>query len=152
MLTELELVPARPEDWLEMRSLVEDAYSQYVERIGKPPAPMLADWRSIARAGTTTLARFDCRLVGLIVLVIQPDSVLIEDVAVASDSQGQGIGAALLAHAEQTAVAAGIGQLTLYTNEMTTENLGYYANRGFVETGRFIEDGYRRVYFQKQIS
>lgn len=52
----VRLAPARPQDWHAMSALVTQAYSPYVERIGRPPAPMLADWRSIARSGTATLA------------------------------------------------------------------------------------------------
>lgn len=32
-----------------------------------------------------------------------------------------------------------------------TENLRLYPSLGFVETGRRVEDGYRRVYFRKLI-
>jgi hypothetical protein len=33
-----------------------------------------------------------------------------------------------------------------------TENLAYYPRRGFVEIGRRVEDGFRRVYFSKQLN
>ena len=32
-----------------------------------------------------------------------------------------------------------------------TENLDYYPRRGYVETGRGVEDGYRRAFFSKTV-
>jgi ribosomal protein S18 acetylase RimI-like enzyme len=58
----------------------------------------------------------------------------------------------LIAFAEDHARELGLDAVTLYTNEAMTENLRLYPALGFVETGRRVEDGYRRVYFRKTVS
>ena len=42
--------------------------------------------------------------------------------------------------------------MRLCTNEAMTENLVYYPRHGYRETGRAIEDGYRRVFFSKSLA
>jgi GNAT superfamily N-acetyltransferase len=61
------------------------------------------------------------------------------------------VGAKLLQHAEQQALALGLTELRLYTNERMTENLTYYRRRGYRETSRHTQDGYARVFFSKQL-
>jgi hypothetical protein len=43
--------PAERGDAAVVRNLVRMAYSKYVERIGKEPAPMLEDYDALIRAG-----------------------------------------------------------------------------------------------------
>ena len=57
----------------------------------------------------------------------------------------------LLDAAEAQARAAGVPELRLYTNEKMHENLAYYSRRGFVETGRALQDGYARVFFARPV-
>ncbi len=45
----------------------------------------------------------------------------------------------------------GLPEVSLYTNEAMVENLRLYPRLGFVETGRRVEDGYRRVFFRKSL-
>jgi GNAT superfamily N-acetyltransferase len=66
-------------------------------------------------------------------------------------AQGRGVGARLLALAEDQARARGLGEIRLYTNEAMTENLAYYPSRGYAETHRAEQDGYRRVFFSKRL-
>ena len=73
------------------------------------------------------------------------------DLAVARDRQGTGLGSTLLTFAEQQARAQGLPEVRLYTNEEMTENLSYYPRRGFVESHRSGDSGYRRVFFSKQV-
>nr|WP_234901471.1 hypothetical protein [Mycolicibacterium fluoranthenivorans] len=58
----------------------------------------------------------------------------------------------MLERAESDARELGLTEVRLYTNEAMSENLTYYPRRGYQETGRRTEDGYRRVYFRKKIS
>lgn len=134
-----------------MEALIVDAYALYVERIGRPPAPMLADWKSIACSGAVTLAWRGSEVVGLIELVIQDDAVLVESIAVSPVLQGEGLGSRLLRHAEDVARGRGLPQLRLYTNRAMTENLSFYPKRGFVEVARRADGGYHRVYFIKEL-
>ncbi|WP_089609568.1 GNAT family N-acetyltransferase [Dehalobacterium formicoaceticum] len=65
--------------------------------------------------------------------------------------QGRGIGRKLIEHAFNFAQKAGLHEVNLYTNELMTENIRYYLGLGFIEVGRRLEDGYRRVYFAKPL-
>ncbi len=129
----------------------EAAYEPYVARIGRRPAPMTADYTSIACAGSAWVAVQSGRLIGLLVLASAEDHLRLDNVAVAPDAQGFGVGSRLLRLAEEQAQAQGLLEVRLYTNEAMTENLTYYARHGYRETHRAIQDGYRRVFFTKAV-
>jgi len=143
--------PATDGDAAAMRRIADAAYEPYVSRIGRPPAPMLADYPDVVRHGHTWVAEHAGQLVGFVVLEPAGDHLLVENVAVDPASQGLGIGGRLLALAEDEAHALGVAELRLYTNEMMTENLDYYPRRGYRETHRAEQDGYRRVFFSKRL-
>jgi len=86
--------------------------------------------------------------------VVEPtqDHLLIENVAVAPQAQGLGVGGELLQLAEDQARAHGLREVRLYTNEAMTENLVYYPRRGYQETHRQTQDGFRRVFFTKRLA
>ena len=46
---------ARPEDRIAVEAIVAAAYSLYVERIGKPPGPMLDDYARLIEAGAVSV-------------------------------------------------------------------------------------------------
>lgn len=110
---------------------------------------MTADYAAAIRTGMTWVAEDGDQVVGLLVLVPADDHMLLENVAVAPTAQGRGVGAALMRLAEDETRAAGLAEVRLYTNQAMTENLAYYPRRGYVETGRVEESGFRRVYFRK---
>ncbi len=139
--------PARPDDVAAIRSLVAAAYAPYHARIGRPPAPVTADHGALVGRGMVHVATDGPSLVG--VLVAWPG--FVENVAVDPAHQGRGVGRALLALAERMTIAAGLREIRLYTNEAMTENLAMYPKLGYVETGRRVEEGYRRVFFRKEI-
>lgn len=141
--------PATPADVPVLERLATAAYEHYVPRIGRPPAPMTADYAAAVATGWTWVAEDDGTPVGLLVLVPARDHMLLENVAVDPTAQGRGVGGALLALAEEQSRAAGFTEVRLYTNEAMTENLTYYPRRGYVETARVEEAGFRRVYFTK---
>ena len=132
-------------------AVVNSAYSGYVPLIGRPPAPMTADYGKLIAAGDGWVGEEDGRVVGVLVIRPADDALELENVAVDPDQQGLGHGRALIAFAEQYAVALGLGAVELYTNGAMVENLRLYKQLGFVETGRRVEDGYRRVYFRKTL-
>ncbi len=131
--------------------VVHEAYLLYVPRIGRMPAPMIADYSAAVRSGQAWVALADGEIAGLIVLVVYQGYLLIENIAVLPSAQRRGIGARLLTLAEDEARANGLGEIRLYTNEGMTENLAYYPRRGYVETHRAEEEGFRRVFFSKQL-
>jgi ribosomal protein S18 acetylase RimI-like enzyme len=131
--------------------VVHDAYLLYVPRIGRMPAPMTADYSAAVASGQAWVAEADGAIVGLLVLVAYPDYLLIENIAVQPSAQRRGIGGRLLVLAEDEARAQGLGELRLYTNEGMTENLAFYPRHGYRETRRAEENGFRRVFFSKQL-
>jgi ribosomal protein S18 acetylase RimI-like enzyme len=134
-----------------MRELARAAYQPYVERIGREPAPLSADYGRIAGSGHAWVAEHDDRIVGLLVLEPADDHLLLENVAVAPQAQGRGIGGRLLRLAEDLARAHGLREVRLYTNEAMTENLAYYPRHGYRETQRSVQNGFRRVFFTKMV-
>jgi ribosomal protein S18 acetylase RimI-like enzyme len=56
-----------------------------------------------------------------------------------------------VAFAEERARKEGLGEVRLYTNEKTQENLSVYTKLGFEETGRRLDGGYRRVFMRKPL-
>jgi N-acetylglutamate synthase-like GNAT family acetyltransferase len=142
---------ARRADAGAVTGVVRAAYVHYVSRIGRIPAPMSADYAALIEAGSVWVAERAGEIVGVLVLSAQADHLLIENIAVSPGAQGAGIGTGLLDLAERHAVALGLGEIRLYTNEAMTENLAYYPRRGFVETHRATEHGFRRVFFGKSV-
>ncbi len=111
-----------------------------------------ATWPAEAvRGGLAWAAVRDGEVVGLLVLAVKPDHLLLENVAVLPSAQGCGIGARLLALAEDQARELGRDEIRLYTNEAMTENLVYYPKHGYAETHRAEQDGFRRVFFRKRL-
>ncbi len=143
--------PARAGDAKALTDLARDAYAHYVPRMGREPAPTRADYAALIRDGGVWVAEHDGVPAGMLVLVMEPDHLLLSNIAVSSATQGSGIGSKLLEFTEQQAREHDRSEIRLYTNEVMTENIGYYARRGYVETGRATEDGYRRVYFAKYL-
>lgn len=134
-----------------IRALVRDAYALYVPRMGREPAPMVADYAGLIASGMLEVAELEGVIVGILVCYGRADHLHVENVAVSSSAQGKGVGRALMARAETRAWELSLGAIELYTNEVMEENLPFYAALGYAETGRRVEDGYNRVFFRKEI-
>jgi N-acetylglutamate synthase-like GNAT family acetyltransferase/uncharacterized damage-inducible protein DinB len=148
---EVRIRPAGADDVPSMTRLVRAAYAGYVPRIGREPAPMRADYASVIAGGHTWVAERNGQLLGVLVLEPADDHLLLENVAVAPEAQGLGVGGRLLTVADEQARKLKLPTVRLYTNEAMTENLEYYTRRGFTETHRAVDAGYRRVYFSKPV-
>jgi len=134
-----------------VRALVERAYGMYVQRIGRRPAPMDADYEALIGRAQVVLAELDGAPVGVLVLVPRPGHLLLENIAVDPAFQGRGVGRQLMQLAEQRAVQAGLPEVRLYTNQLMTENLAWYPALGYREVSRGEQDGFRRVFFRKRV-
>jgi GNAT superfamily N-acetyltransferase len=142
---------AGPGDVEELRAIAAAAYQKYVPRIGRAPAPMTADYAQAVRDGQAWAALEDGQIVGFAIIIAQPGYLLLDNVAVLPAAQGRGIGARLLALAEDQARGLGLREIRLYTNETMTENLAYYPRHGYAETHRAEQDEFNRVFFRKPI-
>ena len=142
---------AVPGDVRAVSAVVQAAYAPYVPRIGREPAPMTADYESLVTAGEVWVGETDGRVVGVLVIRASGDALELENVAVDPVEQGLGHGRALVSFAESRARECGLAAVELYTNEAMAENIELYPRLGYIETGRRVEDGYRRVYFRKAL-
>jgi GNAT superfamily N-acetyltransferase len=143
---------AEPTDVSVLRAVAAAAYQGYVARIGRAPAPMTADYAAAVRCGQAWVAVEHGQAIGLAILAPERDHLLLENIAVRPDAQGRGVGARLLAFADEEARRLGLPEIRLYTNEAMTENLAYYPRHGYTETRRAEQDGFRRVFFSKPLS
>jgi N-acetylglutamate synthase-like GNAT family acetyltransferase len=122
-----------------------------VPLIGLRPAPMDADYRVSIADDIVWVAERNGRVVGTTVLHLEPDHLVVENVAVDPARQADGIGSALLLIAEDEAHRLGVRQVRLFTHELMTANIAFYGRRGYVETHRLAEHGFSRVFFTKQL-
>jgi len=112
---------------------------------------MLQDYALVIREQHVVIAEADGELAGVLVLAETDEGFLIDNVAVHPSKKGQGIGKALLVHAEQEAVARGYTSVYLYTNDRMTENIAMYTKAGYLEYERRQEVGFRRVLLRKSL-
>ncbi len=89
--------PAGPEDTAAVGDVVRAAYSKYVERIGKEPAPMLEDYAALIRAGEVWVLAEGGEVLGVLVIRPAEDHMFLSNVAVAPGHQGRGLGRELVA-------------------------------------------------------
>jgi ribosomal protein S18 acetylase RimI-like enzyme len=144
--------PAVAGDLTAVQTLVKAAYAPYIPRLGRAPAPMTDDYAAAIAKGLVYLSEIDGMLAGLVVLIAEPDALLVDNIAVAPALHGQKIGRRLMEFAEETAKQHGLSRLRLYTNKLMTENIGWYARLGFRETHRGTEAGFQRVYMSRQLT
>ena len=144
---------ALPADREAVEAIVEAAYSPYVARIGKPPGPMLDDYGAlIGQDAVSVVEDATGRLAAIIVLLPKSDHLLLDNIAVRPDRQGQGLGFRLIEFAESEARRLGYRELRLYTHQKMTENIALYRRVGFEETGRGSQAGYDRVFMTKRLT
>jgi ribosomal protein S18 acetylase RimI-like enzyme len=143
---------ATPDDVAGVRATARAAYSKYVPRIGREPAPMSADYDADIAASHAVVIEVGGILCGYMVAWPEADAYFIENVGVDPQYQGRGLGRRLIEHAVAEARRCGLAALSLYTNEAMTENLAMYAHIGFAETHRVSEKGFRRVYMRWTLS
>src|SRR5215469_3153776 len=143
---------ARPADGAAVESIVNEAYAIYIDRIGKPPGPMVDDYGPLIAAGAVHVFEPDGQPVeAIIVLLEKPDHLLLDNIAVRRDRQGQGLGRRLIAFAEDEARRLGHAEIRLYTHVTMVENVALYTRLGFAETGRGRDGGYDRVIMAKRL-
>ena len=135
-----------------VEQVVHDAYRIYIPRIGKPPGPMLDDYSArIAEGSVSVVEDGNGTIAGIIVLLSDAGHLLLLNIAIHPNYQGQGFGRMLIEFAEQRAAKLGYAEIRLYTHEKMTENISLYIRMGFAEIGRGHQDGYDRVFMAKRI-
>ncbi len=147
----MNIRPAARPDLDRVRDCARQAYALYVPRMGKEPAPMVADFEAQIRAGKLHVVEMEGEVAGFVVFYPRGDHLHVENVAVLPSAQGKGIGKALLGFAEDEARRLGLPAVELYTNVKMVENQAFYPALGYVETDRREEDGFSRVFYRKEL-
>jgi len=120
--------------------------------MGKPPGPMVDDYANVIQRHSAFVAEENGEIIGVLVLIQTESGMLLDNVAVHPEHQGEGVGRRLLELAESETRNRGYAHLDLYTHECMTENIEMYKRIGYVERERQTEHGYNRVYMQKALS
>jgi GNAT superfamily N-acetyltransferase len=131
--------------------IVDQAYRNYIARMGKPPGPMLDDYAARVLAGAVWVLEEGAAIAGIIVLLPTTNYLLLDNIAVSPARHALGLGRRLLAFAEAEALRRGYREIRLYTHQTMVENERLYASIGYEETGRGTEAGYDRVFMRKQL-
>ncbi len=140
--------PAHPTDAPRIREIAYQAYLGYVSRIGRRPAPMIADFKKQI-ADKCVWVQAERGINGYVVMYPLKDALHVENLAVDPLLHMKGYGKELIEYAESYARSLGLAQIELYTNVEMTENLSFYPAHGFHETSRAVDDSFSRVYFTK---
>jgi GNAT superfamily N-acetyltransferase len=130
---------------------VSAAFEMYIDRIGKPPAPMLLNYPKLIEDGSVWVAELAAEIEGVLVQYETATGFYIDTVASSPRARGTGVGRALLQFAEREALRRGYASLYLCTNAKMTENQAFYPSIGFVEYDRKIDAGYERVFYRKSL-
>ncbi|NKN36174.1 GNAT family N-acetyltransferase [Agrobacterium sp. a22-2] len=145
------LRPAVPDDLAAVESLVQDAYSPYLETIGVRPGPLFDDYADYIARGFVHVLEDNEALLALIVLIPETQTLLLDNIAVSPKTQKRGFGRLLMAFAEQQARDANLSAIRLYTHEKMVENQALYRAFGYVETHRCEDKGLARVFMTKAL-
>lgn len=143
--------PARPDEGPALSAIVDAAYALYIPRIGAKPGPMLEDYADLCARGLAFVLGRNGAVLGLLVLIDSADHLLLDNIAIAPEAQGQGLGKILMAFAEEEAKRRGFSEIRLYTHLKMTENIALYPRLGYTETHRARQAGFDRVFFTKRL-
>ena len=131
---------------------VSAAFEMYIDRIGKPPAPMLLDYPKLIAERSVWVVERVAEIEGVLVQFETTDGFYIDTVASRPRARGTGVGRALLQFAEREATRRGYASVCLCTNSKMTENQVFYPRIGYVEYERKSEAGYDRVFYRKSLA
>uniref|UniRef100_UPI0026EE4EC2 GNAT family N-acetyltransferase n=1 Tax=Phenylobacterium aquaticum TaxID=1763816 RepID=UPI0026EE4EC2 len=95
------------------------------------PKPMTVDYAQALKANRFDLLEDGARLMALIETAVVEDHLLVVNIAVGPEAQGQGVGQRLLANAEGLALESGLCELRLYTNQRFARNIEIYRRFGY---------------------
>jgi ribosomal protein S18 acetylase RimI-like enzyme len=133
---EIAIRKATPGDAETIARITNAAYAKYVPLMGRKPQPMTADYQRIVAEHPVWIVSIDERPAGVLVLMHEPDAMLIYSVAIAPEYQQRGLGRRLLAWAEAEARQAGYSSIRLFTNALMESNIALYRRLGYTETHR----------------
>jgi len=90
-------------DLHDVKTCVRLAYTKYLARLGRNPAPMVADFARQIALKQVYVATSGSQFSGFVVFYKIPDHIHLENIAVIPESSGKGIGKELVKFVEQRA-------------------------------------------------
>ncbi len=137
----------------EITQCVANAFKKYVPVINRKPQPMLLDFKKVIKSDNVYVAIVDGNLSGVIVLSAKggEGEMLLSLISVIEESQGEGIGGALITFAEGFAREMNKHTLWLFTNAAYENNLEVFNYLGFEEYNRATDQGYEKVFLRKEV-
>ena len=141
--------PGTAADVPRLSAIARAAYTPYVAAIGFEPPPLLQDFAADVAEAAVWVA--GDRPDGYVVARPKGADWLIENVAVAPEAQGRGLGGRLIRFAEAEGARRGFARVVLYTNVNMVANLAMYPALGYREVDRRTDDGLGRVFFEKDL-
>lgn len=142
---------AHPNEHNSVRDLVRTAYAKWVPILGREPMPMTADYQALIADGYVHIMLDGEVICGVLVLMIEPDHLLLDNIAVHPSWQRRGLGDDLLSFVETFAKQHHRDEIRLYTNVLMISNINYYLKHGYRETHRETTPIYTRVYMSKPL-
>ncbi|HRK42206.1 MAG TPA: GNAT family N-acetyltransferase [Gemmobacter sp.] len=142
---------AAPHEVNAAQKVLRAAFTPFVALIGQKPAPMLADLAAAQAAGQLWLAGEGQAITAVMVCSVKGAALDLDILAVAPEAQGQGMGRAMIAHAEALAGENGLGVVTLYTNAAMQGAQRLYGQLGFDLVERRQQDGFDRLFYRKAL-
>jgi ribosomal protein S18 acetylase RimI-like enzyme len=151
-LNQVLIRAATSADVARIRSIARAAYTKYIARIGREPPPMLADFAAETTAGHVMVIEAGGEVAGYMIAWPEAEAYFVDNLAVAPEHQGSGVGRSLLDHAVREARRLSLPAVRLYTNVAMTENLAIYDHLQFIETHRAWEEGVHRVHLRLSVT
>lgn len=124
------------DDVAKLSGLIEQAYTPWIETVGRRPRPMDDDYRARCEKGHAWVAEQDAEPVGAIVIEDMPGYLFLHNVAVAPAHQHLGLGRELMRFVEDQGRRRGYDQVRLTTSEVMARNVSLYMRLGYVVTQR----------------
>ena len=143
---------ATPADLYAVQRIAERAFQPFVAEIGKKPAPMVADFAALIDKGLVEVSVTAKGLNGYCISYPKGAGWHIENLAIAPEMHGNGVGRGLMDDVEKRASSQGFESIDLYTNVAMEGAIAFYQRLGYVELYRDEEDGFHRVYFKKNLT
>lgn len=131
---------ATASDHVAVSKCVNKAYFKYIDRLGKKPAPMLAEYSSLIGQQIVYVIGSGPAIQAVMVLFREGNHMHLGNLAVDPDYQKRGLGSAMMRFAEEQAIANGLREIRLFTNVLMTENFDYYSKIGYRAYDRRTED------------
>src|SRR5437899_10689566 len=108
------------EDAARIGAIARAAYGKYVSRIGREPAPMVADFAAEVAAGRVVVIGTAGAVDGYMIAWPETDAYVIDNIAIDPARQGEGLGRKLMDHAVGEAKRRRLSAIRRYTNAAMT--------------------------------